>query len=132
MRTTVGATLAPEDGLKSIIEQSARIDLIHRNHRATAYSNKVARKQSIKSRIITALTLLIFCLLIITVGKVSAEDTMDTYIQYGVLCSTSNIALNSGHKIIPTDNITLNGVNVGHNVVCTFNINGELISVERR
>ena len=132
MRTTVGATLAPEDGLKSIIEQSARIDLIHRNHRAKAYSNRVARKQSIKSRIITVLTLLIFCLLIITVGKVSAEDTMDTYIQYGVLCNTSNIALNSGHKIIPADNVTLNGVNVGDNVVCTFNINGELISVERR
>ena len=118
--------------LETIIEQSARIDLIHRNHRAKSYSQKVARKRSIKSRIITALTLLIFCLLILTVGKVSAEDTMDTYIQYGVLCNTSNIALNSGHKIIPTDNVTLNGVNVGDNVTCTFNINGELISVERR
>lgn len=120
------------DTLETIIEQSARIDLIHRNHRAKAYSNRVARKQSIKSRIMTALTLLIFCLLILTVGKVSAEDTMDTYIQYGVLYSTSNIALNSGHKIIPTDNVTLNGVNVGDNVTCTFSIDGELISVERR
>ena len=118
--------------LESIIEQSARIDLIHRNHRAKSYSQKVARKRSIKSRIITVLTLLIFCLLILTVGKVSAEDTMDTYIQYGVLCNTSNIALNSGHKIIPTDNVTLNGVNVGDNVTCTFSIDGELISVERR
>lgn len=118
--------------LETIIEQSARIDLIHRNHRAAAYSNKVARKQLIKSRIITALTLIIFCLLIIIVGKVSAEDTMDTYIQYGVLCNTSNIALNSGHKIIPTDNVKIKDVNVGDNVVCTFNTNGELISVERR
>ena len=120
------------DTLETIIEQSARIDLIHRNHKAKAYSNKVARKQLIKSRIMTAIALLIFCLLILTVGKVSAEDTMDTYIQYGVLYSTSNIALNSGHKIIPTDNVTLNGVNVGDNVICTFNINGKLISVERR
>ena len=62
------------DTLETIIEQSARIDLIHRNHRAAAYSNKVARKQLIKSRIMTALTLLIFCLLIITIGKVSAKD----------------------------------------------------------
>lgn len=120
------------DTLQQIIEQSTRIDLVHRNHRAKSYSNKVARKQTIKSRILTVLTLLIFCLLILTIGKVSVEDTMDTYIQYGVLYSTSNIALNSGHKIIPTDNVTLNGVNVGDNVVCTFNINGELISVERR
>ena len=118
--------------LETIIEQSDRIDLIHRNHRAAAYSNKVARKQLIKSRIMTALTLLIFCLLIITIGKVSAKDTMDTYIQYGVLCSTTNIALNSGHKIITTDNVKIKDVNVGDNVVCTFNINGELISVERR
>lgn len=120
------------DTLQQIIEQSTRIDLIHRNHRAAAYSNKVARKQLIKSRIMTALTLLIFCLLIITIGKVSAKDTMDTYIQYGVLCSTTNIALNLGHKIIPTDNVKIKDVNVGDNVVCTFNINGELISVERR
>lgn len=120
------------DTLETIIEQSARIDLIHRNHRATAYSQKVARKQSIKSRIITVLTLLIFCLLILTVGKVSAEDTMDTYIQYGVLYSTSSIALNAGHKIVPADNVNLKDVEVGDNVTCTFNVDGELISVERR
>ena len=120
------------DTLQQISEQSTRIDLIDRKHRASAYSNKVARKQLIKSRIMTALTLLIFCLLIITIGKVSAKDTMDTYIQYGVLCNPSNIALNSGHKSISTDNVKIKDVNVGDNVVCTFNIDGELISVERR
>ena len=118
--------------LETIIEQSARIDIIHRNHKAKAYSDKVTRKQAIKGRIMSALTLIIFCLLTLTVGKVSAENTMDTYIQYGVLCSTTNIALNSGHKIITTDNVKIKDVNVGDNVVCTFNIDGELLSVERR
>lgn len=135
MNKKTGVTLASEvtvADIKQVIEESNRIDLIHRNHKAKAYSQKVALKQAIKGKIISALTLIIFFLLLLTVGKVSAEDTMDTYIRYGVLCNTSSIALNAGHKIIPTENVIIKGVNVGDNVTCTFNIDGELISVERR